>query len=471
MLFRTAFDVLTERRDRYTPIPAYLPGNRLSGFLRDTIPAVPPELVNIKTDSTHVLAYQYPTGVWINEGIEGWRFETNDQFAKSLSYGSARYKNIQAAIRPAMSAQEMALATKVYSYNVPGWRAITSLDYLLRDVQPFPWIVEDPRGTNAFGVMHYPATLTFITREQFAAMLQKDLIPRYGYLIKDETLGPWTSPAGRTYNVIRVTVRNQQTGQDMVFYSTVEGGGAGNFLDEHASTILRVVTDVGTFGQGELLHATNEDVAQKVDQIYGGGALAVVSAAVTGGASVAGTPIILAGAGGAISGGIAPDPSQAIVNSLVTGAVIGVGSAIASGPDTPYLPGGSSAPVPVTGGAPTDNPLISSTPDVNAPVTAEIPTPTTPVGTTPVGATPSTGVLSQTGATLSKAAATSIVGTGLTALTAEIKKLTGQVPATDNAPLLAANTGTPKPEEKIAGKTWLALGAAVVYGLSKVRHG
>lgn len=324
----------------------------------------PDEIASQTATPSNVLAYQYPTGVWVNEGAgtgAQWSFLTNADFSTYVGYGSARYLKLKAALKPAPSSSPAPIQ---YPAQVPGWRVVTDSNYLERDTRPFPWANNqpDPGGT-------YPAGTSFVN----SVPLNSALFPRYVYIYKDENLGTVDMPNGRRYILYRITIRNQDTGQDMIYYATVEGGGSGNVWDAIAPTVARVVTDVGTFGQSEIIRAADSDIGSKVETAYTAGVVGGAAAILTGGVLAPGAAGalfasgVVAGEGSAIPAEIlgTPETSDVLSQAAGAGAAAGVVSSLFIGPPPPGM--GPVTLTPDTAGATAFSPgsplsLVSSTP-------------------------------------------------------------------------------------------------------------
>lgn len=129
----------------------------------------------------------------------------------------------------------------------------------------------------------------------------------------------------------RLTVRGIRSGIEKTIEYKEPSGGAPNFLTAYSGDILRALTDLGTLGQNEVLRALGQkDFADKVDQVYGGGTVAAVTAALTGGV-LAPAAVATALESGAIAGTVTSSLATAkgasaeevLGGALKTGAIAG----------------------------------------------------------------------------------------------------------------------------------------------------
>lgn len=342
---------------------------------------------------------------------------------------------------------------------------------------PFPLFVTEPNPDGSFPPQRqsyiYVGPISPNANPAFDYIsLDPTLMMKHAYIVKWDFLRDFMGTNGRRYALRRMILRNVATGSEWIFYSTSEGGGPGLLLTAIAPTTLRVLADIATFGQTEIIHATDEDLAKKVDQVIGGGSLAVGAAVLTSGASIGAMGVITAAGAGAVSGAVSNDPSDVIVNSLVSGAVIGAVAGISSA----YSPG-----QPVPADIPAGESAVPLGPDIplgpQPLIGPSLPMPPTGIEIAPnvASVTPNaTGLIAQTGSMASKAVATTVVSAGATALAAGIKRLTGQTaePPQEGYDLMASNAA-PAPIEQspaISGKTLFALGAVALLGLMKAKQ-
>lgn len=159
------------------------------------------------------------------------------------------------------------------------------------------------------------------------------------YFLKVDDLGSFVSGANRTYISKRVQIFDELTGHVLTYYTQIEGGGSGNFFDAIAPTLTRVVTDVGTLGQSEIVHAVDSDVAAKVDTAYTAGVVGAGTAFLTGGlfapeaVGAAFTAGAVAGEATAIPAEVmgTPKASDVLAQAAGSGAVAGVVTGLFSG--------------------------------------------------------------------------------------------------------------------------------------------
>lgn len=298
------------------------------------------------------------------------------------------------------------------------------------------------------------------------------------YVYKRTELGPITGANNRSYLLSSLDIIDSSNGNHIgTFYYTVEGGGSGNWLDANAANILRAVADVYTFGYSEIVHAADEKTAKKVDAIIGGAEIAVGAALLTGGVAIGASGAILAVGGGAVSGGLAPDATSAITNSLIAGAIVGIGSDIAQinqDPVSSAVNGASDIPqaTAYTPGSTPSDIAVSPASDFGEPLTETIVPPVTPSGTSIIPQS-----ITQAGSSVAKVASAAVISTGTTALVSELKKLAGQSPKAPSGSgggiLIIPSTTTPPPATTtpLSGKTLLVLGGAALLGILKKARG
>lgn len=248
----------------------------------------------------------------------------------------------------------------------------------------------------------------------------------------------------------RETFLNLMTGKTYNFdWQEPSGGGVLQAkVEAIAPDILRAVTDVTTGGATEIVNATDPVDAVNVDRIIGASSIAAgaaVGAAFTGGATI---PIIiasgvLAGAAGAAIGTVDKDPVEVIEYSLLSGSAIGIGGGAVSG---------LAAPVDAVG-------------------TATIAVPTDVAATT-VETAGGTSLLGAAGGAATAVLGKAAVAIGVSALTAEVKKLTGiggGVVPPSQAPSLTINQVAPTAASTSTSTAvkWVLGGLAAVALLKK----
>lgn len=526
MLYGTAFDTLTERSSRYDSRPAYLPGNRLSGALLDEFVNTY-YTVNFKPagDARDVFQMQKKRApvdgeLFLWNGVT-WRFykRYNAWIASNASAATlAQWEKI--AVEDEKKEIEKNLPALRASYQRPapgymqlipgfGFMADRSTPTLKVATERQPSAVPIETSPGHF-VMQYPGnSQPFWPSLLFTDMLDPVKLNKGALWLYSTNFGNQVQmPNGRTYVEGELRVKDLDSGTEKVYYTVTEGGGSGNFLDAAAPMIARIVTDVGTFGQSEIIRAVDSDVADKVDIVYTSGAVAVVTGGAAGALiapSAVGAAIVAGGTAGAASGIEAAvtgkSASEALVQAAESGAIAGaIAGAVSAtyqpgAPQTPFSPTYDPNPVatitlPQTpmdaAGSTLLPPSLSLTPSptyiLSTPYVPGVPSGGTPSGTTPSGVAPSPEVtdveivkpslLTQAGDAATKATTTAVVGAGITAISAGLQKLTGgSAPTTEASYDLVGSTTAPAPPESVgvSKKTWLALGAVGLLAVLKHR--
>jgi hypothetical protein len=397
-----------------------------------------------------------------------------------------------------------------------GWSPVPSV--------PNSWTPHQNSWPITDGVPQYdPATgMTAITGTQYWGLdtnIFPDLDPAhwFDFAIKETDLGQITGTNGRLYEMMELQVQDLRTGTIKTFYYAWEGGGGGNWISQnvltHAITsdILEAVTAVVSGGIVPVVAATGvvpQSVITTTNDVIGGAVVGGVAAVVSAGAlapviagaaetTIAGATAATAVAGGiqgGVQGALDQNSSAILAGAAEGGAAAGATTDIAQAimapsgtvpqtpaQPTPYTPGQSSI---LPAGADSTTPTTLVSPDAgtetlaaNTPVDETVPVDT---GVTEGPLVPAGGLPAAAPSAISSAAASAthvaettigsvVVATGTTALTTELKKLTGQLPKPSGGyqPGQPTPTITPTaPASGISGKV-LAMGAAAILLLSK----
>lgn len=320
------------------------------------------------------------------------------------------------------------------------------------------------------------------------------------YAYKLTEMGTITSPAARQYELAQIDIIDLTNNKSIgPFFQTYEGGGGPHFLEKYAPEILRAITTAGSAGMTEIIHATDKDLAKKVDLYVGGSSIAagtaVVTTIATGGTGTAAAvaAVIAALAETTQIAVVKPNADQVITSAIINGAVTGVlagaasnlsqanavadavnGVTPAAGP-IPYNPASSSW-LPVTPEVAAMNAagstLLPPSLSLIAPASLDALSAVVVGGGSTV-VTSSIIPKAVSGATTAAGGAIKKIATtlGTSALTAEIKKLTGQLPGgamppssslTINAAPVATDTAAPAASAPSALTWGLGLLAAIV---------
>jgi hypothetical protein len=260
------------------------------------------------------------------------------------------------------------------------------------------------------------------------------------YAEKTTDLGPITLANNRVYELIMLQVFDTVTQSDAgTFYTTLEGGGPGLLISDPLALVSRIITDIATYGTAEAARAA------------------------------------------ALKAGVPPSTvnlaMEAYAAAAVLVATVGTGIALSAPTDAAVAAGGTTASTGITGAdtatfVATDTGAASA---AGAGTTAAATTGGAVAATGGTTAATGAGVVAATGATVEKAVAATVVSAGATALTTEIKKLTGQLPAVVNgyvpgaaaAPTTAPAKSTTTTPSAISPTTILALGGVGLLAILK----
>lgn len=397
----------------------------------------------------------------------------------------------------------------------PGFKILQSMS----DLEPYPLYAQailNPDGTTTlqgtpfFGLTVPNQLIGGMSSMQYVG-LDPTKISAGLYAYEKTDLGPIINSAGRAYELNRFTIYDLVARKTIgPFYGTVEGGGGAHFLEKYAPEILRAVTTAGSGGMTEIIHATDEGLAKKVDLYVGGSSIA---AAVAVGATIAtggtGTAAAVAGTIAALTetAEIAAQkqkPEDVIASAIITGVSTGVLTGIAGHISQAANPvadaiNGTAFPVAADAGSSTASLILPTTARVAAmnaagstllPASLSLIAPNTAIltaaetitagataGTPPPTNTIPPSSIIPTGAKTAAAGLTKVVGaavasTAATALATEIKKLTGQLPGakppSQEQIIVVAGGETPAPSAGPSSKllTW-GLGALAALAVLK----
>jgi hypothetical protein len=234
------------------------------------------------------------------------------------------------------------------------------------------------------------------------------------YAYKETDLGPITSAAGRRYELYMLTIYDLYARKIIgPFFETTEGGGGGLLINNPLALASRIIVDVATWGTAEVARAVAKaaGVSQaNIDLATEAGAALAIALATAGVAAG-----ISAGSAGA-AGAIAPFPVAADAGSATASLILPTTAEVSAeaAAGSTLLPASLSLVAPISADA------------VSAAVVSGA------ASAVPATAAPTANVLTQgaaaAGTTLEKAVEGAVISTGATALSTEIKKLTGQLP-------------------------------------------
>lgn len=278
------------------------------------------------------------------------------------------------------------------------------------------------------------------------------------YACKFTDLGPIISPAGRRYQLTMITFLDLTTGKIIgPFFQTTEGGGGGLLISNPIALASRIIVDVATWGNAEAARAgaKSAGVSQKnIDLVTEGGAALAIALATAGVAAGISASATSATASAAFP--VAADAGSATA-SLILPTTAQVAAMNAAG--ATLLPASLSLIAPAAASLTVAEAVTGVAATAAAPETA--------AATLPASSVAVPAAIKTTAAGITKALQAAVVSTGVTALSTEIKKLTGQLPgAKPPTQMILSPTEISAPSGSSATKQILTWGLGALAALA-----